>query len=67
MIEKISMKLFGDITSPYLDYFESLNQGIKKADMKYTLHEYICNTIFYSMLVFIIAVNIAIVVTRIAY
>jgi flagellar protein FlaJ len=62
MLEKISMKLFGDLTSPYLGYFESLSQGIKKAGMKQTLHEYICNTIFYSMLIFIIALIVSSVI-----
>ena len=55
MFEKFTMKLFGDLTSPYLDYFESLNQNLKKARIGLTVHEYINNILFYSLMVFIVA------------
>jgi flagellar protein FlaJ len=55
MFEKFTMKLFGDLTSPYLDFFESLNQNLKKARIGLTVHEYINNILFYSLMVFIVA------------
>lgn len=48
--------MFGDITSPYLGYFESLNWSLKKAGMKQTLHEYICSVILFSLFIFIISI-----------
>jgi len=56
---KLAVKLFGELTTPYIGYFETLNQNLKKAGTQTTLHEYICNTIFYSMLVFIITVVVS--------
>ena len=56
MFEKITMKLFGDLTEPYLGYFENLNVSLKKAGLEKTLHEYLCSVVFYSLIVFLITV-----------
>ena len=34
MLENLAIRLFGDLTSQYLGYFESLNISLKKAGMK---------------------------------
>jgi len=59
MLEKTALKLFGDITSPYLGYFESLNHNIKKAGIKQTLHEYLSSIVLYALLTFIITVIVS--------
>lgn len=41
MIEKLALRLFGEISRPFLDYFDSLRTTLKTADMKYSFHEYV--------------------------
>ena len=50
MIKGISFKLFGSLTKPYLDYFDTLNRNLKKAMMEDSLHEYISMIVFGSFI-----------------
>ncbi len=55
MFEKVSLKFFGNLTEPYLDYFESLKGNIKKARIDMSLHQYLCLILFYSLIVFMLS------------
>lgn len=50
MIKGIAFRLFGSLTKPYLDYFDTLNRNIRRAMMEVSLHEYVCIIIFLSFL-----------------
>jgi len=52
----ISFKLFGSLTRPYLDYFDTLNRNLKRSMMKVSLHEYLCTIIFLSFITLIISI-----------
>jgi flagellar protein FlaJ len=49
MIEKVAIRLFGDISRPYLGYFESLRGSLKTADIKIPLHEYVSTMLLVSV------------------
>jgi flagellar protein FlaJ len=55
MIEKFAHQIFGGITRPYLDYFDSLRITLRSADMKIPLNEYISLVTFASFLTFFFA------------
>ncbi len=55
MIRGISFKLFGSLTKPYLDYFDTLNRNLKKAMMEMSLHEYISMIIFGSFITLLVS------------
>jgi len=57
MISELSFKLFGNLTEPHLDYFDTLKTNLKKADMKTPLHEYVCSMLLYSIITFIISIT----------
>jgi archaellum biogenesis protein FlaJ (TadC family) len=50
MAKGIAFKLFGSLTKPYLDYFETLNRNLKRAMMKVSLHEYLCSILLISFI-----------------
>lgn len=50
MIEKMAIRMFGDITRPYLSYFEGLRSSMKTADMKVPLHEYVSTLFLFSII-----------------
>jgi len=54
MIEKIALKLFGGVVKPYEDYFDTLRERLKQADIKYTVREYVSTSIFFSLIVLIL-------------
>ncbi|NIO22612.1 MAG: hypothetical protein GTN38_01110 [Candidatus Aenigmarchaeota archaeon] len=54
MIEKISLKLFGGVVRPYGDYFDTLKERLKQADMKYSAEEYVSVALFFSLITFIV-------------
>ena len=54
MSKGIALRLFGELTAPYLGYFDTLGQNLKRTGVETTLHEYLCNILFYAMLMFII-------------
>lgn len=54
MLKKISLKLFGGVVKPYLDYFDTLRERLKQADMKYKVEEYVSTMLFFSLIVFIV-------------
>lgn len=54
MIEKISLKLFGGVVKPYTEYFDTLKERLKQADMKYSIEEYLSVSLFFSLIVFIV-------------
>ncbi len=54
MIEKISLKLFGGVVRPYGDYFDTLKERLRQADMKYSAEEYVSVALFFSLIVFIV-------------
>lgn len=53
MIEKLALRLFGDLTRPYLDYFDSLRNTLKTADIKIPFHEYFSLILFASLITWI--------------
>jgi len=50
MLEKAAYKIFGKLVNPYADYFDSLKQNLKKADMKSSIGEYLSLLLFFSLL-----------------
>jgi len=52
MLEKTALKLFGDIVTPYLGYFDPLKTSLRKANMDCTLQEYLSLMLLYSLMVF---------------
>jgi flagellar protein FlaJ len=54
MIEKLAIRLFGNLTRPYLDYFEGLRTNLKTADIKTPYHEYVSLLIFASSVAWVI-------------
>jgi flagellar protein FlaJ len=55
MIEKLAIRLFGNLTRPYLDYFDSLRNNLKTADINIPLSEYVCMMCFASFLTFMLS------------
>ena len=53
MLKKLAVKMFGNLTEQYLDYFESLKLNLKKGIMTYTLHEYLSLILLVSLITFI--------------
>jgi len=58
MFEKTALKLFGELTMPYLGYFETLKLSLKRGGFENTLHEYLCVILLYSLVVFLVSVVI---------
>jgi flagellar protein FlaJ len=54
MIKKISLRLFGKIIKPYLDYFDSLKGQLKQGMISYSIDEYLSIILFLSLLSFMI-------------
>ena len=54
MMDKISLKLFGGLVKPYLDYFDTLRERLKQAGMRYSIEEYVSTMIFLSLIVFMV-------------
>jgi flagellar protein FlaJ len=52
MYENISLRLFGKVLIPYLDYFDPLKENMKKGRMLYSLHEYLSMVVFSSFIAF---------------
>lgn len=50
MLKEMAFKLFGSLTKPYVDYFDSLNRSLKRSMMRISLHEYLTEIIFLSFL-----------------
>ncbi len=58
MFRELSVRLFGGIIDPYLDYFDPLEVKIKSAHIRLSLKEYLSMTMFSSLIVFIVAMPI---------
>jgi flagellar protein FlaJ len=56
MFERIAIKMFGSLVSPYTEYFENLKYSMRKARMDTTVQQYLSLVLFYSLLVMIISV-----------
>jgi len=54
MMDKISLKLFGGLVEPYLDYFDTLKERLKQAGMRYSIEEYVSTMLFLSLIVFMV-------------
>ena len=71
MLEKMAIRLFGDITRPYLGYFEPLRNTLKTADMKMPVHEYISTLLLASIIsrveMFTIKTGLGLLLNRILY
>ncbi len=52
MSEKISVRLFGKLIRPYIDYFDGLKQELRRAQMSARVDEYMCDLILYAFIVF---------------
>lgn len=50
MVKGIAFKLFGKLTKPYLGYFDSLNNNIRRSMTGTSLHEYLCTVVFFSFI-----------------
>lgn len=55
MTSRTAFRLFGGVVEPYLDYFQGLDDSLKRAMMRVPLHEYLSSVIFYSFLSFVIS------------
>ncbi|MBL7206347.1 MAG: type II secretion system F family protein [Candidatus Aenigmarchaeota archaeon] len=56
MFEELSIKMFGSLFLPRLDYFDGLKNNLKKSRIRMPLYNYICTITFYSFpLVFAIS------------
>ncbi|MEM5797851.1 MAG: type II secretion system F family protein [Candidatus Aenigmatarchaeota archaeon] len=53
MFEKFAVSLFGRIVEPYLSSFENLKIELKRARMKQSILEYVCQYILFSLLAFL--------------
>ncbi len=58
MFRELSVRMFGGIVAPYLDYFDPLEVKIKSAHIKLSLQEYLSISLFSSLLAFIISMPI---------
>jgi flagellar protein FlaJ len=55
MFKEWSVRLFGNIVSPYLDYFDPLEVKLRSAGMKYTIEEYMSISLLSSLIAFMVA------------
>ncbi len=53
MIDEIAFKSLGNAVRPYLKNFSSVKSQLIKADMRVSLHEYVCRMVFYAILAFV--------------
>jgi flagellar protein FlaJ len=72
MFEKISYKIFGRLVTPYVDYFDSLKQNIKKAGIKIPVDVYFSLIAFsaFISLIFVIlfgSIFITIIIPEVGY
>jgi flagellar protein FlaJ len=58
MFKELSVRMFGGIIEPYLDYFDPLEVKIKSAYIKFTLLEYVSVALFSSLLTFMITLPV---------
>ncbi|MBI1972001.1 MAG: type II secretion system F family protein [Candidatus Aenigmarchaeota archaeon] len=54
MLNKIAFKYFGGIVKPYLKHFDPLREGLVKADMRVSIHEYVSNMVFVSFMIMLV-------------
>jgi len=55
MFDKIALKLFGKLVSPYTEYFEGLKYSMRKARISISVQQYLSNIVFYSFVTFMVA------------
>jgi len=72
MFDRIALKLFGKLVSPYTEYFEGLKYSMRKARISISVQQYLSNIVFYSFVTFMVAVIVAsafvsLVVPQLAY
>ncbi len=53
---KFTAKTFGSLIKPYIGYFDSLKVNLRKAEMPYSIEEYMSMLLFTSMLTFMFVV-----------
>ncbi len=58
MFIEMSVRLFGGIIEPYLDYFDPLEVKMKSASIKMSLKEYLSITLISSLIAFIVSMPI---------
>lgn len=56
MIEKLSMRLFGDLVSSRAESFDSVKNSMRKAGMGMPVHEYMANIFLITLLSFIFSI-----------
>jgi flagellar protein FlaJ len=59
MGKNISYRLFGNITKPYIGYFDGLKINLKKGLINTPLHEYVCNILLYSLIGFVASIIVS--------
>ncbi|MBM3303997.1 MAG: hypothetical protein FJY76_02780 [Candidatus Aenigmarchaeota archaeon] len=72
MFDRVALKLFGKLVSPYTEYFEGLKYSMRKARISISVQQYLSNIVFYSFVTFMVAVIVAsafvsLVVPQLAY
>jgi flagellar protein FlaJ len=56
MFNKVALKLFGRLVSPYTEYFEGLKYSMRKARMVETVQQYLSNVVFVSFAAFLVSI-----------
>jgi flagellar protein FlaJ len=59
MFDRVALKLFGKLVSPYTEYFEGLKYSMRKARINTSVQQYLSNIVFYSFVTFMAAVIVA--------
>ncbi|MBI4182035.1 MAG: type II secretion system F family protein [Candidatus Aenigmarchaeota archaeon] len=52
MLLELSQRLFGKLLLPYVETFDGLRDGLRRASMPYSVHEYLCLTVFWAFAAF---------------
>lgn len=55
VIEKLAVRLFGSLVTPYLDYFDPLEIKLRHAQSKFTVHSYLSICCFMTLITFIVS------------
>ena len=66
MFGQFAMRVFGSVTEPYADYFDSLRASLRKANMIMPVEEYVATLMFFSLVSFIVTMIFSTLVVTIA-
>ncbi len=57
MLDKLSVPLFGRLLENQADHLESIQNNLRKANMKATAFVYVCNTLFLALIAFLVVIT----------